>query len=139
MRIAAWAGNAGGNAVTGIDLTGPQVTLQNYGEIVEVSAIVGAGDRGGVDMVWGNEPIYGHFGLDLTGPNGGVVRIDDIEIEDVTGVFLRDMLGWVDRPRLRGPRATVRPMTRRPSSLPTMPRTAAGCWFQRAPTAWRNR
>ncbi|WP_121630531.1 right-handed parallel beta-helix repeat-containing protein [Tropicibacter alexandrii] len=96
VRIAAWAGNAGGNAVTGIDLTGPQVTLQNYGEIVEVTAIVGAGDRGGVDMVWGNEPIYGHFGLDLTGPNGGVVRIDDIEIEDVTGVFLRDMLGWVD-------------------------------------------
>ncbi|SEO04048.1 Right handed beta helix region [Salinihabitans flavidus] len=47
-------------------------------------------------MVWGTEPIYGHFGIDLTGPNGGVVRIDDIEIEDVTAVFHRDLLSRVD-------------------------------------------
>lgn len=42
------------------------------------------------------EPVYGHFGIDLVGPNGGVVRVDDIEIEDVTSVFLRDMLSQVD-------------------------------------------
>ena len=96
LRIAAFAGNASGDAVTGIDLAGPQTTLQSYGEIIEISAIIGAGARGGVDMVWGTEPIYGHFGLDLTGPNGGIVRIDDLIIEDVTSVFLRDMLGWVD-------------------------------------------
>ena len=61
-----------------------------------VQAIVGSGNRGGVDMVWGTAPAYGHFGIDLTGPTGGVVRIDDIEVEDVTNVFLRDMLGMVD-------------------------------------------
>ena len=76
--------------------TGPSVTLTSYGEVVEVSAIVGAGVRGGVDMVWGAAALYGHFGLDLTGATGGVVRIDDLVIEDVTSVYLRDMLALVD-------------------------------------------
>lgn len=96
VRIAAYAGRAGGGAVSGVQTTGPAVTLTSYGTIVEVSAIIGAGNRGGVNMVWGPDAIYGHFGLDLTGPNGGVVRIDDIIVEDVTGVFLRDMLAMVD-------------------------------------------
>jgi hypothetical protein len=47
-------------------------------------------------MVWGRSALYGHFGLDLTGSNGGVVRIDDIEITDITSVFLRDMMAMVD-------------------------------------------
>jgi hypothetical protein len=64
--------------------------------VVEVSAIVGTGLRTGVDMVWGGGAVYGHFGIDITGPNGGVVRIDDIAIEDVTGAFLRKMMDWVD-------------------------------------------
>ena len=72
------------------------MALTSYGQVVEVSAIVGTGARAGVTMAWGLDAIYGHFGLDLTGPNGGTVRIDDIEIEDITGVFLRDMLGTVD-------------------------------------------
>ncbi|MBY5988061.1 glycosyl hydrolase family 28-related protein [Roseovarius atlanticus] len=96
VRIAGWAGGAGGTHVTGLTETGPSVTLTNYGDVFEVTAIVGSGDRGGVDMVWGTEPLYGHFGIDLTGPNGGVVRIDDLRIEDVTGVFLRDIIGLVD-------------------------------------------
>ncbi|WP_135501766.1 glycosyl hydrolase family 28-related protein [Roseovarius aestuariivivens] len=96
VRIAAWAGGAGGAAVTGVTLTGPAVSLTGYGDVVEVSAIVGTGNRGGVDMVWGREALYGHFGLDLTGPNGGVVRIDDLDIEDVTSVFLRDYVTVVD-------------------------------------------
>lgn len=96
VRIAAWAGGAGGVHVAGVVETGPSVTLQSYGEVVEVSAIVGTGLRGGVDMVWGTQALYGHFGLDLTGPNGGVVRIDDIVIEDITSAFLRDMLSLVD-------------------------------------------
>jgi hypothetical protein len=61
-----------------------------------VTAIVGAGNRGGVDLIWGPDAIYGHFGLDLTGSNGGVVRIDDIEIEDITSAFLRDIMAVVD-------------------------------------------
>jgi len=96
LRIAGWAGAPGGSHVGGLTETGPQVTLQNYGEVVEVSAIVGAGQRNGVDMVWGPAPVFGHFGLDLTGSNGGIVRIDDIVIEDITSVFLRDMMDWVD-------------------------------------------
>lgn len=96
VRIAAWAGTAAGTAVTGIPLTGPSVTLPAYGQVVTVSAIVGTGARTGVDMVWGLTPAYGHFGLDLTGPNGGVVRIDDLEIEDITSAFHRVMMDWVD-------------------------------------------
>lgn len=96
VRIAGWAGGPGEVHVAGLAETGPEVTLTAYGDVVEVSAIVGSGARGGVDMAWGTTPIYGHFGLDLTGPSGGVVRIDDIEIEDVTGIFLRDMIGAVD-------------------------------------------
>ena len=96
VRIAGWAGGAGEVHVTGLTETGPAVTLTAYGDVVEISAIVGSGARGGVDMAWGTAALYGHFGLDLTGPNGGVVRIDDIEIEDVTRVFLRDMIGVVD-------------------------------------------
>ncbi|MDP3338867.1 glycosyl hydrolase family 28-related protein [Frigidibacter sp.] len=96
VRIAGWAMGAGELHVTGLDETAPEVTLTEYGEVVTVQAIVGSGSRGGVDMPWGTAPIYGHFGLDLTGSNGGVVRIDDIEIEDITAAFLRDMIAVVD-------------------------------------------
>ena len=96
VRIAGWAGGAGGAEVAGVTLSGGQTALTGYGEVVEVSAIVGTGNRAGVDMVWGPSALYGHFGLDLTGPNGGVVRIDDLEIEDVSDIFLRDYLSVVD-------------------------------------------
>ncbi|XDA98675.1 glycosyl hydrolase family 28-related protein [Sulfitobacter sp. LCG007] len=96
VRIAAFAGGAGGNPVPGVTVTGPGVALESYGTVTEVSAIVGAGQRGGVDLVWGPAALYGHFGLDLTGQNGGVVRIDDLVIEDITSAFLRDMLALVD-------------------------------------------
>ncbi len=96
VRIAAWVGGAGGAHVGGVVEAGQAVTLTTYGSVVEVSAIVGTGARGGVDMVWGRDALYGHFGLDLTGPTGGVVRSDDIEITDITGAFLRDMLNTVD-------------------------------------------
>ncbi len=96
VRIAAWAGGSGGGHVGGLVEVGPSTTLTSYGNVVTVSAIVGSGERGGVDMVWGSTPIFGHFGLDLTGSNGGIVRIDDIQIEDITSAYLRDMMDWVD-------------------------------------------
>ena len=96
VRIAAWAGRAGGAALTGVVLSGPAVTLSSYGEVVEISAIVGVGNRPGVDMVWGPQALFGHFGIDLTGPSGGIVRIDDIEITDATAVFHRNLMDWVD-------------------------------------------
>ncbi|WP_226624568.1 right-handed parallel beta-helix repeat-containing protein [Alloyangia pacifica] len=96
IRIAGWAGRGSDVEVTGVPMQGDPVTLSSYGEVVEVSAIVGTGARGGVDLVWGTEPTYGHFGLDLTGLSGGVLRIDDLRIEDVTGDFLRGMMASVD-------------------------------------------
>ncbi len=96
VRIAGWAGSASDTNVSGATQTGPSMQLSRYGEVVTVSAIVGSGARTGVDMPWGLNAIYGHFGLDLTGSNGGVVRIDDIQIEDVTSAFLRNMMDWVD-------------------------------------------
>ena len=96
VRIAAWAGSSSGSNVTAAAQTGPSVALTAYGTVVTVSAIIGSGNRQGVNMVWGAAPVYGHFGLDLTGATGGVVRIDDIMIEDVTSVFHADMFDWVD-------------------------------------------
>ncbi|MCB4380036.1 right-handed parallel beta-helix repeat-containing protein, partial [Synechococcus sp. MU1644] len=96
VQVAGYAALANGTAVPGVDTVGDSVTLTNYGEVVEVSAIIGAGNRSGVDLVLGADAVYGHFGLDLTGPNGGIVRIDDIVIEDITSVFLRDIMSVVD-------------------------------------------
>jgi hypothetical protein len=95
LRVAGWAGDAGGAAVPGLTLMGPVATPSGYGEVVTVSTIVGTGGRTGVDMAWPGAA-YGHFGLDLTGPNSGQVRIESIRIEDVTHVFHRKMMDWVD-------------------------------------------
>ena len=82
------AGAAGNVHLTGVNETGPVTSLNTHGEVVELSAIVGSGNRTGVDLHWGKDAIYGHFGLDLTGPSGGVVRIEDIIIEDISGAFV---------------------------------------------------
>ena len=94
-RIGGWAG-ASGTHVSYLIEQGPVTALTTYGEVVEVSAIIGTGTRGGVDMPWGLQPLYGHFGLDLEGATGGVVRIENIRIDDVTHFFQRDMMDWVD-------------------------------------------
>ncbi|NND21171.1 MAG: right-handed parallel beta-helix repeat-containing protein [Silicimonas sp.] len=96
VRIAGWPGQAGGSGVSGVTTFGPSVTLASYGEVLEVSAIIGSGPRTGVDMVWGDPVLYGHLGLDLTGATGGIVRVDDLVVEDVTSVFHRTMMDWVD-------------------------------------------
>lgn len=96
VRIAGWAGNSSFNHVSGVTETGPEVTLTTYGEVVEISAIIATGSRSGVDMAWGSDAVYGHVGLDLTGANGGVVRIDDLIVEDITSAFIREMIDIVD-------------------------------------------
>jgi len=95
VRIAGRPGAAGGALVPGLTMVGPSVSLTGYGQVFEVSAIIGTGARTGVDMVW-NGAVYGHLGLDFTGPNGGVLRVDDFVVEDITSVFIRDMLAIVD-------------------------------------------
>jgi Pectate lyase superfamily protein/Right handed beta helix region len=96
VRIAGYAANSAGNLVGGTAGFGPSRALTAYGEVVTITGIIGSGNRPGVDMVWGIAPVYGHLGLDLTGASGGVVRIDDIIIEDVTSIFHSDMFSWVD-------------------------------------------
>lgn len=96
VRIAGWAGSSSGSNVTTAVQQGPLVALTSYGTVQTITAIIASGARQGVDMVWGASPAYGHFGLDLTGPTGGLVRIDDVTIEDVTSVFHSEMFNWVD-------------------------------------------
>ena len=96
VRIAGWAENTSGANVTAADQIGPSAALTTYGEVVTIRAIIGSGNRTGVDMIWGTSPVLGHFGLDLTGSNGAVVRIDDVEIEDVSSIFHSVQFDWVD-------------------------------------------
>ncbi len=95
-RVAGWAGDGGGAHVGGLDEFGDSNTMDSYGRIYTVKAIVGSGNRPGVDMVWGTDPVYGHFGLNLDGAIGAVVRIESIEIKDVTSYFHRKMMDWID-------------------------------------------
>ena len=96
VRIAAWAGDVGGQNVATVTQTGPSVQLTTYGQVVTVSAIISPASRTGVDLAWTPVVTYAHVGLDLTGANGGVVRIDDIVVEDVTNIFIRKLMDWVD-------------------------------------------
>ena len=96
VRIAGWAGNGSRGNVANVTQVGPVRTLPGYGRVVEVSAIVGVGSRPGVDMSWGTTAVFGHLGLDLTGANGGAIRIESIRIEDVTAAFVPGMIDWVD-------------------------------------------
>src|SRR6056300_1564442 len=96
VRIAGWAGDRDGNNVSNVTQIGPSTSVQNYGQVYEISAIVGPGLRDGVDMVWGAAPTFAHFGLDITGPTGVVVRVDDFTIEDISHLFQRDALNIVD-------------------------------------------
>ena len=95
VRISGWAGRANGSPAVVAKDRGPATTLATYGEVVTVTAIVGTGRRDGVDLVW-PDVAYGHFGIDLTGPSGGLVRVDDIQIDDVSSVFLSDLVAAVD-------------------------------------------
>ena len=96
VRIAGWAGTTGDVNLPWVTQVGPLTELKNYGNVVEVTAIVGSGQRPEVDMVWGTTALYGHFGLDLKGKNGGLIRIDDLVIEDVTELYFQDLLKHVD-------------------------------------------
>ena len=95
-RISCLPVNAAGTAVAGLPWVTDPVALTGYGQVVTLRAIIGSGARQGVDLVWGTAPAGGHVGIDLTGTNGGVVRIDDFVVEDVTAAFHRKMMPWVD-------------------------------------------
>lgn len=96
VRLSCLPVGASGAVVSGLPWTTDSVALTSYGEVVTLRAIIGSGARQGVNLVWGTAPVAGHMGLDLTGSNGAVVRIDDFTVEDVTEVFHRKMMAWVD-------------------------------------------
>ncbi|MER2508921.1 MAG: hypothetical protein ABTQ27_09185, partial [Amaricoccus sp.] len=50
-------------------------------------AVVGPERRAGVDLVWDARVIYAHVGLDLVGPEGGVVRIESVALRDISVTF----------------------------------------------------
>ncbi|MBV7410308.1 glycosyl hydrolase family 28-related protein [Maritimibacter sp. DP1N21-5] len=95
VRVAGYALNGAGVHIAGLTEVAGSATLDTYGKIATVMGIVGTGNRTGVDMIWPTAT-YGHFGIDLVGGSGGIVRVDDITIEDVTEAFLRDMIDAVD-------------------------------------------
>lgn len=96
VRIAGFAGAANGNEVTSVDGTGVLQQLDRFNDVIEIKVIIGTGSRTGVDLVWGTSPVYGHFGIDIVGDTGSVVRVESIEIEDQTAVFHRKLMDWVD-------------------------------------------
>ena len=96
VQVSAYAGDAGGAQVTTVPETGPLVSVDEIGRIYTVRAILGSGERTGVDMVWGTSPIFAHVGLDIVGDPGSVLRVESIVVEDMTSVFHRKMMDWVD-------------------------------------------
>ena len=95
VRVSGYAAVSGGAAAPGAQLLGPATQLTAYGEVVEITAIIGTSNRTGVDMRWTGAD-YGHLGIEFSGPNGGIVRVDDITVEDVTNIWVRDLLAVVD-------------------------------------------
>ncbi|WGH80041.1 glycosyl hydrolase family 28-related protein [Jannaschia ovalis] len=96
VRVAATPVAPNGTVAPGLATQGAAVALSAYGRVETVTAIIGTGNRGGVDLQWSDAVSHAHVGLDLGGATGGIVRIEDIAVEDVTGAFLRDMMDWVD-------------------------------------------
>jgi len=95
VRIAGWPGRAGMGGAAEHTTKGPAVAVTNLDEVVTVKAIVATAHRTGVDLVW-QDAIYGHFGIDLTGPSGATVIVDDLIIEDVSATFQGDLFAAID-------------------------------------------
>lgn len=84
VRIAALPGGRQGKPVDGLGTTGNVVGLDIFGRGYEASAVFGPVLRPGVDVVWNDKVLYAHVGLDIIGPNGGVVRVENLQVRDVT-------------------------------------------------------
>ena len=84
VRVAAWPGGAHARLVRGPQTVGPLVRPRAGGSVAVARAVIGPEKRGGVDLVWDARVIYAHVGLDLVGPDGGVVRIASVALRDVT-------------------------------------------------------
>ncbi|MEM7296341.1 MAG: glycosyl hydrolase family 28-related protein, partial [Pseudomonadota bacterium] len=96
IRISAYPAASNGSQVSGLPTNANPTLITSYGEVTEVSAIVATSTRSGVDLAWTSAVSYGHFGVDINGPSATIIRVDDIQIEDVTTAFMGDVLSRVD-------------------------------------------
>ncbi len=87
-RIAAWPGGARGRRVPGLAAAGPLAEPTGHGAVLALSAVIGFEAGAGVDLVWDPRALYAHVGLDLLGPEGGVVRVEAVAVRDVTRRFV---------------------------------------------------
>ena len=83
-QISAWPGGAHGRGVADLPTTGPVGEVGALDEVLTLCAVIGPEVRPGIDLVWDARAIYAHVGLDLLGPIGGVIRIADLRLRDVT-------------------------------------------------------
>jgi hypothetical protein len=87
VRIGAFAGGLGGRAVPGQPTGGPLLPLPPHGQPLDLAVVIGQRAAPGVDLVWDAAVLYAHVGIDLVGPSGGVLRIDDLHAADASGAF----------------------------------------------------
>ena len=86
-QIAALPGAMHGRTLAGLPTDGPARGFGRHGAILRLRAVIGPEPLAGVDLVWDSRAMYAHVGIDLVGLNGGVVRVEDIAVRDVTGRF----------------------------------------------------
>jgi hypothetical protein len=83
-RVAAWPGGLHGRCVPDLPAEAPVAPMPAHGEVLELRAVIGPTTLPGVDLVWDGRVLYAHVGLDLVGPDGGVVRIERLAVRDIT-------------------------------------------------------
>lgn len=96
-RIAAWPGGLGGRGVADLPRTGSLDAPAAHGAILDLRALIGRGGvADGADLVWDVRALYGHVGLDLVGPCGGVVRVENLSVREIAcgGGAVRDLPGF---------------------------------------------
>jgi hypothetical protein len=81
-RVAAAAGGAGGLVIAELEGAGPSSLLPAHEETVEIAAVIATAPGPGVDVGMDARALYAHVGLDLIGPLGAVVRIEDIRVRE---------------------------------------------------------
>lgn len=96
VRAAATPVFGNGDLVFELPTSGEELELGAYGRVETVSVIFATSNRSGVDLTFDERAANVHVGLDLLGASGGIVRIDDIEVEDVTGAFLGGLIDVID-------------------------------------------
>jgi len=107
-RIAAWPGGLGGQGLPDLPGAGPATWLAR-GRVTELCAVIGRTAGPGVDLVWDARALYAHVGLDLLGPCGGAVRVEDLRVWEIPGAAFG---GWRGLPGFapvdaKGPAAAI--------------------------------